>query len=47
MGKDGNYSIIYRGEQRDYIALGWWILVQRIKEVGGGFWLGRAWPGYF
>lgn len=39
MGKDGNYNIIYRGEQRDYIALGRRIFVQRAKEVDGGFWL--------
>ncbi|UGB01119.1 MULTISPECIES: hypothetical protein [Leclercia] len=47
MGKDGNYNIIYRGEQRDYIALGRRIFVERAKEVGGGFWLGRTWPDYF
>lgn len=47
MGKDRNYDIIYRGEQREYIVPGRWVFVQRAKELGGGYWLGRAWPDYF
>ncbi|EQA8340111.1 lF-82 [Klebsiella oxytoca] len=47
MGKDGKYDIIYRGEHRDYIAPGRWVFIQRAKEVGGGYWLGRAWPDFF
>ena len=47
MGKDSNYDVILRGEQRDYIPPGRWLFIQRAKEVGGGCWLGRAWPDYF
>lgn len=46
MGKDGKYDIIYRGEHRDYIAPGRWVFIQRAKEVGGGYWLGRVWPDF-
>ena len=40
--KDGDYDILYRGEMRDYIPPGRVMFIQRPKECGGGYWLGRA-----
>ncbi|HBV6392413.1 TPA: hypothetical protein ACGB3K_005147 [Klebsiella aerogenes] len=39
--KDGDYDVIYRGENRDAITPGRWVFIQRAKEYGGGYWLGR------
>lgn len=48
-GKDSNYQVIYRGEVLDeqYVKEGGWVFFQRLKEHGGGFWLGRTWKDYF
>lgn len=47
MGKDARYDIIYRGEVRDFLTPGRWVLIQRAKEYGGGFWLGKAYDDCF
>lgn len=45
--KDGDYDILYRGETRDYIPPGRVMFIQRPKECGGGYWLGRAYDNAF
>lgn len=42
MGKDSSYDVIYRGMEVDYIPIGRWVFFQRLKEYGGGYWLGRV-----
>jgi hypothetical protein len=43
----GGYDILYRGETRDYIPPGRLMFFQRLKEYGGGYWLGRAYDNAF
>ncbi|MFV8985360.1 hypothetical protein [Serratia fonticola] len=43
----GGYDIVYRGETRDYIPPGRLMFFQRLKEHGGGYWLGRAYDNAF
>lgn len=43
----GGYDILYRGETRDYIPPGRVMFIQRPKECGGGYWLGRAYDNAF
>ena len=45
--KDGNYKIVYRGEVLERITEGGWVIFQRAKEYGGGFWLGRTYHDCF
>ncbi|MGL5384526.1 MAG: hypothetical protein ACRDCA_01405 [Serratia sp. (in: enterobacteria)] len=45
--KDLGYDILYRGETRDYIPPGRVILIERTKECGGGYWLGKAYDNAF
>ncbi|NCG52944.1 hypothetical protein [Serratia fonticola] len=45
--KDGDYDILYRGETRDYIPPGRVMFIQRAKECGGGYWLGKAYDDAF
>lgn len=47
MGKDSKYDIIYRGEVREHLTPGRWVFIQRPKEYGGGFWLGKAYDHCF
>lgn len=47
MGKDGRYDIIYRGEMRECLTPGRWVFIQRAKEYGGGYWLGKGYEDYF
>lgn len=42
MGKDRAYDVVYRGETREYLPVGKWVFFQRLKEYGGGYWLGRV-----
>jgi len=42
MGKDRGYDVVYRDETREYIPVGSWVFFQRLKEYGGGYWLGRV-----
>lgn len=44
---DGGYDIVYRGELRDYIPPGRLVFFQRLKEYGGGYWLGKAYDNAF
>lgn len=47
MSKDSDYLIIYRGEIHHRIEPGRWVLIQRAREYGGGWWLGRAYDDVF
>ncbi len=47
MSKDSDYVIIYRGEMHHRITPGRWVLIQRAKEYGGGWWLGKAYDYVF
>ncbi|MDO2452873.1 hypothetical protein [Enterobacter asburiae] len=41
-GKDLNYQVVYRGHQLERFVPGGWVMYQRPKESGGGYWLGRT-----
>lgn len=45
--KDSNYKIVYRGETLDRLLDGEWVIFQRAKIYGGGFWLGRTYSDCF
>ncbi|WP_346827238.1 hypothetical protein [Serratia inhibens] len=45
--KDSAYMVVYRGDTVDYIRPGTWVFFQRLKEYGGGFWLGRTYHNVF
>jgi hypothetical protein len=45
--KDIGYDIVYRGETITYIQEGRWVFFQRLKEYGGGYWLGRTYHNAF
>ncbi|RAH26339.1 hypothetical protein [Pantoea agglomerans] len=47
MGADVNYQVVYRGELLESYHEGGWVLFQRPKECGGGYWLGRTYDNYF
>lgn len=44
-GKDHSFDVVYRGESRDWISPGKYVFFQRLKEYGGGYWLGQAYDG--
>lgn len=46
-GSDLNYTIVYRGDVVENISDGAWLIIQRAKEYGGGFWLGLAYKDMF
>jgi hypothetical protein len=41
------YDVVYRGETITYIQEGRWVFFQRLKEYGGGYWLGRTYHDAF
>ncbi|HDX5345360.1 TPA: hypothetical protein ROI66_004315 [Citrobacter sedlakii] len=45
--KDSNYQIVYRDEVLNKFVPGGWVLFQRMKVHGGGFWLGKTFDGVF
>ena len=46
-GRDLNYQVIYRGECLEHFVSGGWVLFQRSKVSGGGYWLGRTYDYVF
>ncbi len=46
-GRDLNYQVVYRGESLQKFVDGGWVLFQRPKSCGGGYWLGRTYPYAF
>lgn len=45
--KDSNYQVVYRYEQLPHYVQGGWVLFQRPRVYGGGFWLGKTYDGVF
>lgn len=45
--KDATFDVVYRGETRDRIKPGTYVFFQRLKEHGGGYWLGQAYDDWF
>ncbi|STS85353.1 Uncharacterised protein [Klebsiella pneumoniae] len=45
--KDSNYQVVYRYEPLIKYVPGGWVLFQRPKSCGGGFWLGKTYDGVF
>ncbi|STT06551.1 Uncharacterised protein [Klebsiella pneumoniae] len=45
--KDSNYQVVYRYEPLMKYVPGGWVLFQRPKSCGGGFWLGKTYDGVF
>ncbi|CAH3363699.1 hypothetical protein [Klebsiella pneumoniae] len=45
--KDSNYQVVYRYEPLMKYIPGGWVLFQRPKSCGGGFWLGKTYDGVF
>lgn len=45
--KDLGYQIVYRGESLPHFVDGGWVFFQRLKEYGGGYWLGRTYHDVF
>ncbi len=41
------YQVVYRGQGLEYFVDGGWVFFQRLKEYGGGFWLGRTYHDVF
>lgn len=46
-GRDADFDVVYRGETREYFKPGRRVLFQRLKEYGGGYWLGRVYDNAF
>lgn len=46
-GKDLGFDVVYRGETRNRIDPGKYVFFQRLKEHGGGYWLGQAYDDWF
>lgn len=45
--KDLGFDIVYRGESRERIETGKYVFFQRLKEHGGGYWLGQVYDDWF
>lgn len=45
--KDLGFDVVYRGETRDRIDPGKYVFFQRLKEHGGGYWLGQVYDDWF
>lgn len=46
-GKDLNYTVVYRGDFIESVPDGRWMMIQRGKEHGGGYWFGKAYSDCF
>ncbi|PPX83815.1 hypothetical protein C3D70_13025 [Cronobacter sakazakii] len=44
---DSNYQIVYRGECLEHFSPGGWVFFQRLKEYGGGYWMGQTFEDCF
>lgn len=45
--KDSNYQVVKRGKSLPRFVDGGWVFFQRLKEYGGGFWVGRTYTDAF
>lgn len=46
-GRDSEFQVVYRGEALPYFRPGGWVMFQRSRESGGGFWLGQTFENAF
>jgi len=46
-GRDSEFQVVYRGETLPYFCPGGWVMFQRSRESGGGFWLGQTFENAF
>lgn len=46
-GRDYKFQIVYRGESLPVFRSGGWVIFQRSRESGGGFWLGQTFENAF
>ncbi|EJL9928604.1 hypothetical protein NNF43_001869 [Salmonella enterica] len=46
-GKVPDYQIVYRDETLNYFKPGGYVFFQRLKEYGGGYWLGKIYEDGF
>lgn len=46
-GREYNFQVVYRGETLPFFVEGGWVFFQRLKEYGGGYWLGRTYHDAF
>lgn len=46
-GRDSEFQVVYRGETLPYFRPGGWVMFQRSRESGGGFWLGQTFENAF
>lgn len=46
-GKDLNYTVVYRGDFIESVPDGRWMMIQRGKQYGGGYWFGKAYSDCF
>lgn len=44
---DSNYQIVYRGDCLEHFFPGGWVFFQRLKEYGGGYWMGQTFEDCF
>lgn len=45
--KDSNYQVVYRGQELPRFINGGWVFFQRLKEYGGGYWIGQTYEDAF
>ncbi|SFR13920.1 hypothetical protein SAMN04487773_3265 [Enterobacter sp. kpr-6] len=46
-GSDTGFEVVYRGQMHEYFIPGTRVFFQRLKEYGGGYWLGRVYDDAF
>lgn len=46
-GRDSEFQVVYRGEALNSFRPGGWVMFQRSRESGGGFWLGQTFENAF
>jgi hypothetical protein len=46
-GRDSEFQVVYRGKSLPYFRPGGWVMFQRSRESGGGFWLGQTFENAF
>lgn len=46
-GRDSEFQVVYCGESLPYFRSGGWVMFQRSRECGGGFWLGQTFENTF
>lgn len=46
-GRDYKFQVVYRGEALPHFRPGGWVMFQRSRESGGGFWLGQIYENAF